>query len=92
MARHLITLDALAHGALCPACHGKPAIIPNPRGATQYRCGCGHSWERGVRASTNWALTSDSVLRKVARGEPLPDLPPKAGRDIPATPGGECAS
>jgi hypothetical protein len=31
-------------------------------------------------------------LRKAARGKPLPARPPKVGRDIPATPGGECAS
>jgi len=82
MARHILTLNGLAHGRLCPACHGKPVIVPRTyTGSVRYRCGCGHEWERSGGAPVDYRLTMESALNRAARGEPLPDLPAKSGEE-----------
>lgn len=77
-AQRMLLLQALARGWLCPACHGKPAVTPTPRnGEKLYRCGCGHTWERKGPRSVDYGMDPDYLVRKLARGEPLPELPPK---------------
>lgn len=75
-ARQILLLEALARGWACPACHGKPAVTPSVmEGRTGYQCGCGREWE--PPRSRNYAMDPDSLLKRIARGEPLPELPPK---------------
>jgi len=78
-AKYIGLLDDLAHGRRCPACHGKPAAhrYDLATGTTHYSCGCGREWSRGQRARTDHTRTADRSLSRLARGHPLPDLPPK---------------
>jgi hypothetical protein len=80
-ARHILLLDDFESNRLCPACWGpttrRPAnhLDPDPF----YRCGDGHEWKahpvQGPYTDTR------TVLRKLSRGEPLPDLPAKENDD-----------
>jgi hypothetical protein len=73
-AARIALLQELANGWRCPACHGKPASTPHMReGRTGYTCGCGCSWE----PPKSGTIQVGYLVRKLARGEPLPDLPPK---------------
>ena len=77
-AKRMLLLEAIAHGWACPACHGKPASTPNAReGRTGYTCGCGHSWEQPEPRQINYGMDPQFLLKRLARGEPLPDLPPR---------------
>jgi hypothetical protein len=77
-AGRILLLDALARGWRCPACHGKPATTPSLReGRTGYTCGCGHAWEPPKHP--DYGMEPERLLRRLARGEPLPDLPAKDG-------------
>lgn len=79
-ARRIVLLDALANGRACPACHGKPATTPHMReGRTGYTCSCGHAWE--PPKFPDYGMRTESVIKRLARGEPLPDLPAKEGSD-----------
>ena len=76
-ARRILLLPGLSSGALCPQCHGVYVTrpdVPNPRYRSErWTCRKGHEWDKpdGPR------VTEDSLLRMLARGEPLPELPPK---------------
>lgn len=75
-ARRIVLLDALANGHACPACHGKPASTPHFRESrTGYTCGCGYAWEPPDRPA--WKMQAEQVVRHLAKGAPLPGLPPK---------------
>jgi hypothetical protein len=77
-AQRIELLHALARGWVCPACHGKPASTPHLReGRTGYRCGCGHQWEPPSPRSVDYSMDTDRLIRRLARGEALPELPPK---------------
>jgi len=78
-AERILFLEALAKGWRCPACHGKPASAPHLyEGRTGYTCGCGHAWEPPKRP--DYGMEPERLLRRLARGEPLPKLPEKAIR------------
>jgi hypothetical protein len=76
-AKYIGLLDDLARGIRCPACHAKPAGSRYDLAAStmHYSCGCGREWSRGPRAGTDYTRTADRSLARLARGEPLPDLP-----------------
>jgi hypothetical protein len=77
-AQHILLLEALANGWACPACHGKPASTPSYLEArTGYRCGCGREWEPVPVRQRPTSMEAASLVRLLARGKPLPDLPPK---------------
>lgn len=87
-ARQILLLQEFSLGRRCPACHGKPASEPHRgEGRTGFRCGCGYEWE--PPEDRDWSLSTDSLIRKLARGEPLPELPPKVE---PAAPAGRDAA
>ena len=76
-ARHIFLLEALAKGWRCPSCHGEPASAPHLlEGRTGYTCGCGHSWEPPPPRQINYGMEPRFLLKRLARGEPLPELPP----------------
>lgn len=76
-AKRILLLPGLSTGILCPVCHSRYVTCPdalNPRyRSDRWTCKKGHQWDKpdGPR------LTTESLLRLLARGEPLPDLPPK---------------
>ena len=75
-AEQMELLEAIAFGYACPACHGKPAVIPGPRDVPRtYKCGCGHTWEPPVRP--DYGMTPQYLVPRMARTGTLPDLPPK---------------
>lgn len=81
-AQQIETLHALARGHLCPACHGKPTVIPTPaNGLKTYTCGCGRQWEPPGYRSIDYGMDFQPLIRRLARGESLPGLPPKETPD-----------
>jgi hypothetical protein len=78
-ARLILLADRVARGLNCPACHGKPATSTYDHniGRSHYRCGCGREWDVGHMTRVDYSRTIDRSLHRLARGEPLPDLPPK---------------
>ena len=73
-ANHMLKLQALAYGHLCPACHAKPVSAPHVmEGRDSYKCGCGHEW-KPPKYPPGW-MEVRSVVRALARGEALPELP-----------------
>lgn len=81
-AARILLLPGLLSGTRCPQCHGiyvTSPDLPNPRYySPRMRCKEGHEWDRPqVPARPGSAVTADSLLRMLARGEPLPDLTPK---------------
>jgi len=77
-AQRILLLDAIQRNVICPRCHTKTVGRPRTHlSAEPYRCAEGHEWPQPPnRGPYNYA---DSSLRLLARGEPLPDLPPKEG-------------
>lgn len=75
-AKRILLLDAIQRNAICPRCHAKTVSRPRTHlSAEPYRCAGGHEWPHPPnRGPYNDA---DSSVRRLARGEPLPDLPPK---------------
>lgn len=77
-AKRIVLLNALSNGWVCPACHSKPATSPHAgERRTGYTCGCGRAWE--PPKNIVWKWQTDQVVRQLAKGQPLPDLPPKEG-------------
>jgi len=77
-AQRILLLDAIQRNVICPRCHTKTVGRPRTHlSAEPYRCAEGHEWPQPPnRGPYNY---EDSSLRLLARGEPLPDLPPKEG-------------
>lgn len=82
-ARQILLLPGLASGGLCPQCHGRYVTrpdAPNPAyRSDRMRCRKGHEWDRPDLAGPGH--TTESLLRLLARGEALPDIPPKESTD-----------
>lgn len=80
-AERILLLEDLARGWRCPACHGKPASTPHLlERRTGYTCGGGHSWEPPKRP--DYDMEPGRLLRRLARGEPLPELPDTRPRPV----------
>jgi len=80
-AERILKLQALSLGRLCPACHAKPVSEPHAgEGRSGYRCGCGNEWE--PPEDRDWSLTVGALVKLLARGGELPELPAMmAGQD-----------
>lgn len=79
-ARLMLLLDDLDANRICPQCHGKTVERPALMGGhgLWYRCVNDHRWLHSNRGPYTDFRTN---LRRLARGEPLPDLPAKEAGD-----------
>lgn len=80
VARQILTLHALDRGHICPGCHGKTVYDPSISALDPHailRCVNGHEFPR--RSNRGPFNDMDTSLRRLTRGEPLPDVPPKEG-------------
>jgi hypothetical protein len=73
-AGRILLLDSLYEGRICPVCFGDTAERRWPR---PNRCAEGHEYPSLSLKSPYGSMRT--YLRKLARGEPLPDLPAKEG-------------
>jgi hypothetical protein len=78
-ARHILLSGRLGTRLACPACHGKPAFdsYDHATGRAHYQCGCGREWDGSKWTSDDLSRAIGRALTDLARGKPLPDLPPK---------------
>ena len=77
-AKLILLLHSLDAGHICPCCHGRTIYDPSISALSPsavFRCVNGHQWNR--RPNRGPFNDMNTSLRRLARGEPLPDLPPK---------------
>lgn len=78
MAVRILLVTEVGNGLRCPRCHGQPSARRWPSGRVQtYLCGCGHRWNPRSAHHVQYQLGVLHVLALLAKGEPLPPVPPK---------------
>jgi hypothetical protein len=74
-AKRMLLLPGLASGRLCPQCHGRYVTFPDAPNhryrSERWQCAKGHEWDKPDGPDYTW----ESLLRILARGDQLPDLP-----------------